>query len=334
MRKQDAGGLLRNPEGFLWRVHACFVDMAARTASCARLACIKACPGLLSDSIWGCGAASPKLCRWGSCAAMSAGSGTQAAAAAAAAVRGAACCSSPARLLDAAERLRSSVAVAPLLIAPETGVLLPAVSSAAASRELCGCRRVGMPPAAQAMPGCEAPSMRANDASLGLTGAAMSAAAAGAAAGLATSGILGCTASAAAAVDAAATGSSCKRREHVVQPRCERCHNLGLQRLHIRFEAAAKAASASTRHCLFARRARVKNAERAAALCDRTSEPRQSRPASTRAHCLPSQQALMQLPRQALPLRAAKLRGLRARPPRQVQPLRLAVLLHVKTEAT
>ena len=42
---------------------------------------------------------------------------------------------------------------------------------------------------------------------------------------------------------------------------------------------------------------------------------------------LPGQQALVQLTRQALPLRAAERRRLRPRPPRQVQPLAPAVLL-------
>lgn len=173
---------------------------------------------------------------------MSAGSGTQTAAAAAAAAEGAAFCRSPTRLLDVAERFRSSAAATPLLIAPsETGALPPPVSSAAASRGLCGAGRAGMPTAAEGASSCEAPSSRPADAAPGLSGAAVFVfvAAAGTAAELATAEDSGCTAPAGAAADATATGTSCRHSEHVVQPQCETSQAFGEQPLRPRFQGMA-----------------------------------------------------------------------------------------------
>ncbi len=195
---------------------------------------------------------SAKPRRWGSCVAMRAGSGTQVAAAAAAtaAAEGAACCGSPPRLLlGAAERLRNSAAVTPLVAPPEpeTGRPSPAMPSAAASRKLCESARVGMAPAVDATPDCEVSSARAADAAPGLlisgapsvsTGESVSGAG-GAAGGLATAGVSGCTASAGDAVDGV-TGSSCRRREHVVQLQRETIQAFVVQALRPRFEGVAR----------------------------------------------------------------------------------------------
>ena len=189
------------------------IDTSARTNACACPACTEGCAVLPADIVWSCGAALAKPCCRGSCAAMRAGSGTQAAAAAA---KGAACCVSAARLPGTAERLRSSAAVTPLPVAPgEADASSAAVSGAAASHGACGSARAGLPTGAAAVPSCGVPSERAADAApVPLTGAASVSAGEfvatrGSAAGLAAPEISGCAASAGAAADAAGTGASC-----------------------------------------------------------------------------------------------------------------------------